>query len=89
MAIMLPTALFTALNRGDILSEARGGEQSAGTALLTDETRGHFLVFSRALAILLLAVYVPPVLSLVLHTHGDIGMYALVYFVTTLRERKD
>ncbi|KZS95229.1 hypothetical protein SISNIDRAFT_401765, partial [Sistotremastrum niveocremeum HHB9708] len=58
MAIMLPTALFTALNRGDILSEARGGEHSAGTALLTDETRGHFLVFSRALAILLLAVYV-------------------------------
>ncbi|KZS95242.1 hypothetical protein SISNIDRAFT_439283 [Sistotremastrum niveocremeum HHB9708] len=58
MTIMLPTAFFTALDRGDIIGEARTGENNQGTELLTDDRRGQFLQFSRALALLLLGVYI-------------------------------
>lgn len=50
MSILLPTALFSALDRTTTASEA--------TALPSDELRDHFLRFSRGTAVILLVVYI-------------------------------
>jgi len=50
MSILLPTALFAALDRGPTGADA--------AALLTDEFRSQFLNFSRGTAIVLLVVWV-------------------------------
>ena len=50
MSILLPTAFFSALDRGITGSDP--------TALLTDELRTHLLRFSRGTAVILLVMYV-------------------------------
>jgi hypothetical protein len=49
-AIMIPTALFTALNRGSI------EPSTEATALISDASRGDFLKMSRGVAIILLVI---------------------------------
>lgn len=51
MSILLPTALFSALGRTTVASEA--------AALPSDELRDHFLRFSRGTAVILLVMWVP------------------------------
>jgi hypothetical protein len=50
MSILLPTAFFSALDRGITGSDP--------TALLTDELRTHLLRFSRGTAVILLVMWV-------------------------------
>ena len=50
MSILLPTALFSALDRGAAASQT--------TQLPTDELRSQFLRFSRGTAVVLLVMYV-------------------------------
>jgi Ca2+:H+ antiporter len=54
MSILLPTALFSALDRNTTATQT--------TALATDELRAQFLHFSRGTAVILLFMYVPRLL---------------------------
>ncbi|KAI0085228.1 hypothetical protein BDY19DRAFT_996943 [Irpex rosettiformis] len=57
LAILLPTAFFASLDRG-AQSVATNGVAEYSGQLITDKTRGEVLQMSRALAILLLIIYV-------------------------------
>lgn len=50
MAILLPTALFSALDRNTTAAQT--------TTLVSDELRAQFLHFSRGTAVILLVMYV-------------------------------
>ncbi|KAJ3574528.1 hypothetical protein NP233_g1710 [Leucocoprinus birnbaumii] len=56
LSIVLPAAFFAALDRGTNASVGAVGEEAV--PLLSDEMRGHFLVFSRGIAVILLLLYI-------------------------------
>jgi len=65
MSILLPTVLFSALDRTTVVSEA--------STVVSDETRANFLHFSRGTAVILLVMYVPALLSAPVDAHHDLS----------------
>ena len=55
MSILLPTALFSALDHNTAVTQA--------TTIVSDELRAHFLHFSRGTAVILLVMYASTSLS--------------------------
>jgi hypothetical protein len=65
MTLLIPAAFFAALDNGVASTTA----SETGAALVSDTMRENFLKISRGLALILIAVFVVPLLSLLRNTH--------------------
>lgn len=63
LAFLLPIAFFTALDRG-IFTDDMSATVGIDTGVVSDYMRGEFLKISRGMAIILLAVWAPGLLTI-------------------------